>query len=410
MTPGGDAMPVPSDSSTAPRRFPYMDSMRAAAALAVLTFHTLLAADLPQPISGWVRSGNQGVAVFFLISGLLLYHPFAVAHLRDGEAPWVPGYAWRRFLRIVPVYWVALVAVAFFTSKPEPFPGGALRYFGFAQVYEQGTLTRGISQAWTLDVEVLFYILIPVFAAGVRATRRKTQAGRLRVELAALALLAAACWAYRLWVYGRFGIHDHASYPYRFVLPYFLDVFAIGMALAVGTAWWSEHPRRDPGKLVDRAPWVPWAVSVGALTVIGMTWGGAVAAQSWSGDASMHLLVIVVALGAILPACVGDQGTGWVRRRVLADPRLLYVGLVSYSLYLWHGGIASRLLPRIGDHLSGYAEAVVAEVAVIAVSLAVSAVSYRLIERPALSLGRLVPRHRKRIDRAAAELDEHAAP
>jgi peptidoglycan/LPS O-acetylase OafA/YrhL len=403
-------MSVPSDTSTAPRRFPYMDSMRATAALAVLTFHTLIFADLPQPLSGWVRSGNLGVAVFFLISGLLLYHPFAVAHLREGEAPWVPGYAWRRFLRIVPVYWVALIAVAFFSSKAQPFPGGALRYFGFAQIYEPGTLNHGISQAWTLDVEVLFYVLIPVFAVGVRATRRKTQAGRLRVELMALALLAAASWAYRLWVYGRFGIHDPASFPYRFALPYFLDMFAVGMALAVGTAWWSEHPRRDPGTLLDRAPWVPWVVSLGALTVIGMTWGGAIAAQSWSGDASLHLLGIVVALGALLPACVGDQEKGWVRRRVLADRRLLYVGVVSYSLYLWHGGIATRVLERVQDHFSGYTAAAVAEVTVIAISVAVSAVSYRLIEQPALGLGRLVPRRRKRVDRAAAELDEHAAP
>ena len=47
-----------------------------------------------------------GVAIFFCISGFLLYRPFVVAHHRAQAMPAVGAYAWRRFLRIVPAYWV----------------------------------------------------------------------------------------------------------------------------------------------------------------------------------------------------------------------------------------------------------------------------------------------------------------
>src|SRR5207244_1546314 len=116
---------------------------------------------------------------------------------------------------------------------------------------------------------------IPVFALLVRSTRRKTEAGRLRAELLGLVALAAVCWIYRLWVYNRFNFHDPASLPYRFALPYYLDLFAIGMAFAVGTAWWRDHPRFDIGRVVDRASWAPWLIAIGAVTVISLEFGGA---------------------------------------------------------------------------------------------------------------------------------------
>jgi peptidoglycan/LPS O-acetylase OafA/YrhL len=389
-----------------PRHFPYMDSMRAVAALSVLTYHTLHATDLPQPLSGWVRSGNLGVALFFFISGLLLYFPFARAHIYEQRPPWALSYGVRRVVRIVPVYWAALLVLAVFTSKAEPFPGGAWRYFLFGQTYSADTVARGISQAWTLDVEVLFYVLIPVFAFAVRSTRRRTPAGRMRVELIAIAALVAISWAFRLFVHGKFDVHDPASLPWRYSMPYQLDLFALGMALTVGVVWWQEHPRGDIGRFVDRAPWVSWAVALAALTVISLSWGGAVGADNWAIESSVHLLAIVVAAGALLPACVGDQTRGWERRRVLANPWLLYLGLISYSIYLWHGGLQTRLGPRVLDNLPDPIAPIAALLAVTLVSVAVAAVSYRVIERPAIALGR-----RMRRDRSEdVSLETHAAP
>ena len=55
---------------------------------------------------------NVGVALFFLISGFLLYRPYALALVHGSEPPRLAAYAKRRFLRIVPAYWVALTLLA----------------------------------------------------------------------------------------------------------------------------------------------------------------------------------------------------------------------------------------------------------------------------------------------------------
>ena len=85
-------------------RFGLMDSLRAIAALSIVAYHVApragafddeFALDLSAQLS-------TGVALFFLISGFLLYRPFVIAHAQGERFPDVGAYAWRRFLRIVP--------------------------------------------------------------------------------------------------------------------------------------------------------------------------------------------------------------------------------------------------------------------------------------------------------------------
>jgi peptidoglycan/LPS O-acetylase OafA/YrhL len=91
-----------------------------------------------------------------------------------------------------------------------------------------------------------------------------------------------------------------------------------------------------------------------------------------------------VALGVLLPAVFGDGEGGWVRR-VLADRRLQWLGLISYSLYLWHAAIIQKLTTSgWSDRLGGVPFAAM----VVPVCVAVAAVSFYLVERPALRIGR----------------------
>src|SRR5215212_6043566 len=96
-------------------RFPLFDSLRAIAALSVVAFHAAFFAGMftsESPLRPYLVRMDVGVSVFFLISGFLLYRPFVRARLGGEGTPHVGGYAWRRFLRIVPAYWVALTIVA----------------------------------------------------------------------------------------------------------------------------------------------------------------------------------------------------------------------------------------------------------------------------------------------------------
>src|ERR1051326_4768007 len=120
--------------------FPLFNSLRAIAALSVFAFHAIYQVAVAEPHERiWFRLGvnlDIGVPIFFAISGFLLYRPFLAATVR-GEGLSVRAYAWRRFLRIVPAYWVALAGLTiWFDFKEVQWLGGVLRYGGFAQVYQ----------------------------------------------------------------------------------------------------------------------------------------------------------------------------------------------------------------------------------------------------------------------------------
>jgi len=94
-----------------PPRFPAFDGLRAIAALTVVAVHTSFIAGLTprNPAVGRYTGRLEiGVAVFFLISGFLLYRPFVVAHLSAAPKPRTGAFWLRRILRIVPAFWLVL--------------------------------------------------------------------------------------------------------------------------------------------------------------------------------------------------------------------------------------------------------------------------------------------------------------
>src|SRR5215218_9464274 len=145
----------PADPSQPPPRsahFPLFDSLRAIAALSILFFHLFGFSGVSSEIQPWTGRLGMGVTVFFVISGFLLYRPFVRAHLRAEPAPMTGPYAWRRFRRIVPAYWLALTVIALVLSRDEVFGTRSAYFYGFIQTFREDTGLRGIGQAWTLAV------------------------------------------------------------------------------------------------------------------------------------------------------------------------------------------------------------------------------------------------------------------
>ena len=153
-------------SQPAPRsaHFPLFDSLRAIAALSVLLYHVRDYSGVSATVQRYTGHLDMGVTVFFVISGFLLYRPFVHARLR-GKPPLATGpYAWRRFLRIVPAYWVALIAAGLLLGNYTVFGTHSPYYFGLLQTFRSDTMFGGISQAWTLSVELSFYVFLPLWA------------------------------------------------------------------------------------------------------------------------------------------------------------------------------------------------------------------------------------------------------
>src|SRR3954470_8663479 len=98
--------------------------MRAIAVLAVVATHGAFFSGLGGTGSAagpYLGRLDLGVHLFFLISAFLLYRPLVRAHLEGRPAPLVKAYAWRRFLRIVPGYWLALTVLTLVLGLPGVF-------------------------------------------------------------------------------------------------------------------------------------------------------------------------------------------------------------------------------------------------------------------------------------------------
>jgi peptidoglycan/LPS O-acetylase OafA/YrhL len=373
-------------------RFPLMDSMRAIAALLVLVGHAGLLAGALGPdtaVSELAARLDVGVAVFFLISGFLLYRPFVRARLTGAPAPSTGAYAWRRFLRIVPAYWVALTVVALAFSLDYVFTAdGILTFYGFGQIYRSGTATGGIGQAWTLCIEITFYAALPLWALAMRRVR-----GGHRAELLAVAGLFCFSVGWKLVVIG--GADPVVTGPELLALPAFLDHFAIGMALAVLSAAWQGRDGEPPPfvRHVDRRPWLPWAGAAAAYLAVAYgigldgTWPEPMTPFQYL---AKHELYALVGLGLLLPAIFGDPRRGLVRR-LLGNRVLLWLGLISYGIYLWHQAVLGKLY-EWGLPQTSFAHPYLVWPALgLAGGVLMGAVSYYVVERPALSLKRLVP-------------------
>ncbi len=364
-------------------RFPLMDSMRAIAALSVLTVHIALPSGLFDPRYAGVRFFGHldvGVAVFFCISGFLLYRPFVVARV-TGNAPSAGAYAWRRALRIIPAYWLALTVTALVLHDHSVFTGrGLWTYYGFAQIYSNTTAVGGVSQAWTLCIEVTFYVFLPLWAWLMRRTNAN--------ELLGVGLLFVVGVAWKIaFLAGHDPVPAQAALR---ALPAYLDHFAVGMLLAVLSVRWHGSPLPRGIRVLDRFPALAW-VGAGAayvLLCVGIGLSGALFEPVTPRQYLLrHELFALVGAFVILPAVFGDPERGFLRRRVLANRVLLWLGLVSYGIYLWHQTIITRL------DQAGFrppAAPLTWAVVALAASAAVAGASYYAMERPLLSLKRLV--------------------
>jgi peptidoglycan/LPS O-acetylase OafA/YrhL len=374
-------------------RFPLLDSMRAIAFLCVFVAHAGFFAGFAadgSTLRPFIARLDVGVRIFFLISAFLLYRPYVAARVSGEQPPLLRAYAWRRFLRVAPPYWLALCVIGLWLGAPGVFTWAhAPLYFGFAHVYTLDTLTvSGLPQAWSLCVEAAFYLFLPLYAALLRPLR-----GGLRTELLAAAAVFCVGLAYKLWVFWMGPLSEPSLLPWHFALPEYIDYFAIGMALAAVSV-----ARPSALGLLARRPWLAWLGAVVLFVVvskgIGLS-GGVHDDVTEARYLARHYLYGAIAALLLLPAVFGDPSVGLIRR-LLAWRPLLWVGLVSYGAYLYHFAV----LEQLGNwHLDvwPYFWFPIG----LGGALAIAAASWYAFERPLLAFKRLVPARRAEEDDAA---------
>ncbi|WP_241384932.1 acyltransferase family protein [Rhodococcus sp. CH91] len=355
-------------NSTVSGFLPALEGMRGFAAVGVLITHVAFQtgavhSDLLGRV--WARF-DLAVALFFALSGFLLWRPHAAAARGLAPSPSAMRYFLSRATRILPAYWTVVILVLWLL--PDAGGGATVWWSNLAlvQVFVPLTLTEGLTQMWSLSVEVAFYLLLPLFAVAMSGLRG--DAARFRVPL-----LVVVSGVSLLWAWAPVATPDHINHTNW--LPGFLPWFAAGMILAELAAGPETRMHR---LAAHRLP-------MGILAVIAF----AAAATPLAGPETLTDLApreyfAKIALGAVMsfallaPLTLVPSG----HHRILASPVALAIGRWSYGLFIWHLAVLAIVFPVFGiPPFAGHFWFVLAVTTVL--SLAVASVSYALVEEPA---------------------------
>jgi peptidoglycan/LPS O-acetylase OafA/YrhL len=370
----------------ATQRFPALDGIRALAAFAVVCTHVgfisgrSLRSDLLGPI---LARGDFGVTVFFLLSGFLLYRPFALYSVGVSPRPLVGQFLWRRALRIFPALIIYVVITLTWITPYRVRASDYLHYLLLIQTYDHHDYDPNLSQLWTLAIEVVFYLMLPILAGwtGRPGASREAAIRRQVIMLGALAVTAP--------VFTLVQMHLLRGTQALLWIPAYLDWFAIGMALALLTSVPSGSTAL--GRL--RATLREWAATPGtcwlagavlyllACTPLGVPRTLAPALYwQWT---VQHYLYAGAAFFFSLPVVLG---TGGPVGHALGSRFAHYLGNISYSVYLWHVALMPVIQRNLGFKEFGGHFAEILTITLLS-AMAAATVSWYCIERPILRYG-----------------------
>ena len=318
-------------------RVPALTGLRAVAALSVVGTHAAFGTGaLNRGYPGMMLGRlDIGVAIFFVLSGLLLFGPWVRAAAAGTAGPSVRRYGRNRLRRIMPAYLVTVVAAyLLYQLRPvEPNPGhtwtGLFRNLTLTQIYGDyfsGYQHQGLTQMWSLAVEVAFYLLLPVLA-WVLVTVVCRGRWRPRVLLAGLAAVAAVS---PLWLVV-LNTTDWLPAGARLWLPHYLVWFGGGMMLAVLRSlgvrcrWHTALAAAVVGYLVVSTP------LAGSMNGRGPDLGA---------DLVRTLLYAVIATLVVAPVALPGPAAGPTRQdpytRLLGWRPMVRLGEISYEIFLLH--------------------------------------------------------------------------
>jgi peptidoglycan/LPS O-acetylase OafA/YrhL len=339
--------------------------MRACAAVGVVITHVAFQTGHSSGVWGRLFGRfDLAVAVFFALSGFLLWqgHAAAVRGLR--HTPPTGHYLRSRIVRIMPGYLVAVVAIL--TLLPDAQTSSStvwLANLTLTQIYVPLTLTAGLTQMWSLSVEVTFYLALPVLALLARGLP-------VRARMPAIAALGAASWLWSLVPIHTPEFVNQLNWP-----PAFFSWFAAGMLLAE----WTVSPVGWMHRLARRRVLMA-LIAIAAFFVAASPLAGPEGLVPGTAGQFMVKVAMgtVVAAALVAPLVLDRPDTS---HRFLGSRPMVTLGRWSYGLFVWHLAALTMVFPVIGEFaFSGHMPVVL--VLTVIFGFAIAAVSYALVESP----------------------------
>ncbi len=372
-------------------RFPLLDGYRALAVVLVVTTHVgFFSGVLLIPVAGPIIARMDfGVTLFFLLSGFLLYRPWALAAMTGVRSPGVRIYALRRGGRILPAYWVmaavVLIALPFLLPIARADWADWVKYLGLVHIYSPDLPLAGLGQIWSLATELAFYAALPLIAWVAGRIGRGDARRSSRRQLTVLTCCAGIAVGFNLLTASAFSkdLPEAATW-----LPAHLDWFAAGMALAVvHSRLGLPTPPRWMTVVRSLAKDTPTCLVIAiALFVLSSTPIAGPAAYEASHTPQSLLiknaLYLAITVALLLPGFLGGAQTHqslW--GRVLTHPVIVYVGAVSYGIFLWHMAVLTVLADALGwgAHWGTF---FVLWAGTAIITVAIATVSWFWLERP----------------------------
>jgi peptidoglycan/LPS O-acetylase OafA/YrhL len=396
-------------TTTPPSRLWEIEGLRALAAWSIVVFHVwvfsspgVLGWNLG-PFTAFVSPLQSGVTLFFVLSGFLLYRPIAVALLDGTQGPSLSRYLRNRALRILPAYWAILVLVVFVLhsaslgasgqgvrpaslSDPKTF---LLDVF-LVQTYLPHGIWSGILPAWSLTIEVAFYLLLPMLGLAAMTLARGRAHNPWRIAVASgpvVFMLLLGAIGKILVAVATEGPQRATTSDWHGVLDRSIathaDLFGFGMAATLVLLLWE----RGLGNVLKALLWRRLSrpiVYAGLPTVF----LGYYLMSPYLYDAAVAFLVSLV-LVRLLASRERPESVESRFRLVLRNRWMLASGRRSYSVFLWNYPVLVFLSSRHVLAEANNAGAFLINLAIAVPTIAVlSAFTYRFVESPALKSAR----------------------
>ena len=365
---------------------PAFDGLRCLCILMVIVDHVWTEVSAPD---SWyhdvARRGWYGVDVFFVLSGFLITWILASEYDATGSIS-LRRFYWRRFLRLMPAYWIAIsinLAVQSFLN-PSYFSAMLLALPLFLTYTLNIAVAFGypkppLGLAWSLCLEEQFYFFWPWLLRWVGLARGL---GIAAWSIAAIAVYRSGVY---WWVNGGFGV---ATTQYTWFRVYHapdtrMDVILIGCALALSIRTnWGQAIREQIAAQY-------WFSTAAVLVAAGAIWwgtGGEPSGGSLRSGTIGYTLMALATAGVV--AAVFVQPRQWLAR-LLAWRPMVFVGRISYGIYLFHPLVRYVTYGFLQLHPGTPAPAVKLWLALPMVwfgTIAFAALHYRFIEEPFLSM------------------------
>ena len=373
---------------------PGLDGLRAIAVVAVIFYHAN---------HSWLRGGFLGVEVFFVISGYLITLLLLAESTRNGRIN-LRDFWLRRARRLLPALWTLLVGVTVYVAIFRRDELGNLRgdvVAGFTYVTNWFQVHTGSSyfsdfgyvplrHLWSLAVEEQFYLLWPLLMLVVtKVAKRRMPVVGLLFLLASVGIAVLCGWIYRAGPVG-----DIAQTPNQYFSFLGRDVSRIDFA-------YLSTITRMGGLFIGAALaiwWRPWSVARAriasrgaALDIVGLIGLAGLGVMMWrfqnvvagteEGARGYDLLYrggfFLVGLASVAVIAAVTHPTAVLGRVVLGNPLFVWIGQRSYGLYLYHWAIF-----QFSRKLAGKELTMPQFLGLMAITLVITELSYRLIETP----------------------------